>query len=100
PTATRRRDPEPEPEDDEIPVEPSVFYTDRGEKYHLRENCYGLRLATRVRDTLPCPRCMTPDFRRLLGSTVGGLYIGRNGHYHSVMMCAGREGIGYDEYDT
>ena len=99
PTATRRRDPEPEPEDDEIPVEPSVFYTDRGEKYHLRENCYGLRLATRVRESLPCPRCMTPDFRRLLGSTVGGLYIGRNGHYHSVMMCAGREGIEYNEYD-
>ncbi|CAJ1424780.1 unnamed protein product [Effrenium voratum] len=96
----RRRDPEPEPEDDEIPVEPSVFYTDRGEKYHLRENCYGLRLATRVRESLPCPRCMTPDFRRLLGSTVGGLYIGRNGHYHSVMMCAGREGIEYNEYDT
>ena len=97
PTTTRRRDPEPEPDEDEIPVEPSVFYTNWGEKYHLRENCYGLRLATRVRESLPCPRCMTPDFRRLLGSTVGGLYIGRNGHCHSV-MCAGREGIEYTEY--
>ena len=86
--------PEPESEDGGIPVEPSVFYTMTGEKYHARENCYGLRRATRVMETLPCPVCTTPDFRRLLFVHPGAVHITGDGLWHVLTTCAGR-GVTY-----
>ncbi|CAJ1431041.1 unnamed protein product, partial [Effrenium voratum] len=66
--------PEPESEDDGIPVQPSVFYTMMGEKYHARENCYGLR--------------------RLLFVHPGAVRITGDGLWHVLSTCAGR-GVTY-----
>ena len=63
----------------------------REERYHVRRDCYGLRRATRTHDLMPCPRCCTPDFRRLLTSLPGPIYIRSPGYYHSLMTCAGGE---------
>ena len=88
-------DPEPDADDDYIPLEPSIFFTPCGERYHVRHDCYGLRNAMRQTEALPCPRCCTPDYRRLLPSTRGTLYIKQPGIYHVVSLCAdpNREGL-------
>ena len=82
-------------DDDYIPLGPSIFYTPCGERYHVRHDCYGLRNAWRQTEALPCPRCCTPDYRRLLPSTRGSLYIKQPGIYHVVSLCAdpNREGL-------
>ena len=85
---------EPEPESEEVlpgdgdlPTVPILYRTDHEERY------YGLQNATRIHEMLPCPRCCTPDFRRLVTSVPGPIFYRRLGHYHSLMCCAGGEPV-------
>ena len=70
-------EPEPEaeellPGDGDLPTVPLLYRTDHGERYHNFMDCYGLRNATRIHEMLPCPRCCTPDFRRLVTHLLQG----------------------------
>ena len=91
---------EPEPEDEELlpgegdlPTGPLLYRTNHGERYHTFMDCYGLQNATRIHEMLPCPRCCTPDFRRLVTSLPGPIFFRGLGYYHSLVCCAGGEPV-------
>ena len=91
-------EPEPEaeealPGDGDLPTVPLLYRTDHGERCHTFMDCYGLRHATRIHEMLPCPRCCTPDFRRLVTSLPGPIFYRGLGHYHSLLCCAGGDPV-------
>ena len=91
-------EPEPEaeevlPGDGDLPTVPILYRTDHGERYHTFMECYGLQNATLIHEMLPCPRCCTPDFRRLVTSLPGPVFYRWLDHYHSLMCCAGGDPV-------
>lgn len=83
------------PGEEDLPLEPILYRTPRahGERHHSHVDCYGLQSATRIYEMMPCPRCCTPDFRRLVTVLPILVFWRAPGYYHSRMTCAGGEPV-------